>query len=106
MDGPLSLPSTIPSTPSPDSGSTRGLVHNPVQPSGVQPTTPGIGPVSPGNAASGDYRIACSHDIDATVTATPAAVAAYYNFPLPIGLSAPAIALVETGLQQPNLLAR
>ena len=103
--GPLSLPSTIPLDTIAGLWVDQGiLLQNPVRPTGVQPTTPGIGPVSPGNAAYGDYWIADSQDIDATVTATPAAVAAYYNFPLASGVSSAPIALLETGLRQENLL--
>jgi hypothetical protein len=104
--GSLSLPSTIPLSRIAGLWVDQGiLVQNPVHPNGVQPTTPGIGPVSLGNAAYGDYWIPDSHDINATVTATPAAIAAYYSFPLASGVAAAPIALLETGLDQPNLLA-
>ena len=113
--GPLSLPSTIAVDTIAGLWVDQGVsFNNPVHAASVpaNPTGPGIGPgagpVSLGNWASVYDAVQWSPDValvEAAVNATPAAIAAYYDFPLPIGLSAPAIALVETGLQQPNLLA-
>ena len=109
--GPLSLPSTIPLDTIAGLWVDQGVgFNNPVHAASVpaSPTGPGAGPVSLGNWASvydGEQWSAGVNLVDAAVNATPAAIAAYYDFPLPIELSAPAIALVETGLQQPNLLA-
>lgn len=109
--GPLSLPTTI------DLNSIAGLwvdqgvsFNNPVLAASVpaNPSGPHPGPVSFGNWAAvypGEQWASDIALVEAAVTATPAAIAAYYDFPLSIDLSAPGIGLVETGLQQPNLLA-
>jgi len=106
--GPLSLPSTI------APGTVAGLwfeqnmqFGNPVP--GAPPAPITAGPVSPGNWSEISNGTAWADGLplgNFDVNATPAAIAAYYNFPLPIGLSSPAIALVESGLmlERGNLL--
>lgn len=107
--GPLSLPNTIPLDTIAGLWVDQGVqFHNPAVTGGPPASPITAGPVSLGNWAAVYDGQQWASDIalaSAAVTATPAALAEYYNFPLDIGLSAPAIALVETGLDLPNLLA-
>ena len=109
--GPLSLPSTIPLDTIAGLWVDRGqLLGNPFLAASTpaNPTNPTAGPTSIGNSARILVDEVWGPNVtaqDFNVYATPAAIAQYYNFPLPIELSAPSIALVETGLDQPNLLA-
>jgi len=94
--GQLSLPSTIALDTVAGLWVDQGVLPgNPVLPASVpaHPTNPLAGAASVGNSA-GNF-----------VAATPAAIAAYYNFPLSTDHPTSAIALVETGLDAPGLLA-
>lgn len=109
--GPLSLPSTIPLAHVAGLWVENGIeFRDPVLAAGVppDPPKPAAGPVSLGNWAtitSDQIWASTIQAQDYSVHALPQAIAANYNFPLAVSPSKEAIALVETGLDQSNLLS-